>query len=562
MIVACVLVLGAGCVTTSGSHSGNERYDALVDEIFEARNAFSPMTATSLGDHRFDSKLEDFTEASIARRIQQLEALQVRLAQVDMTTLPREHAIDADALKSLLAADLFALESPQPMQRLPIMYAGLPGNSIDTLMKRDFAPAVERLKNVIARLEALPHHYEVARTNLQRPPKEFTELSIRIAQGSVGFFRESVPAWAEAPLKADPSLKPRFEAANAKAIEEATAFAKWLESDLLPRSDGVYAIGAKAFLEELKVEEQVELPLPELLARGEQQLASDLAEAEKVAAQIAPGKSVAEVMAMMVSEHPTASTLLQSARDSLEEARAFLVSRKLVTIPSEVRPVVADTPVYARIGNFASMDTPGPLEKSAEAFYYVTPVEPTWDAAHVEEHLRLFNTFGMADINVHEVWPGHYLQFLYVTKFPTYARRCMATNSNAEGWAHYAEKMMIDEGFHASEPRYHLAQLQEALLRDTRYIVGIKLHTEGWSVQQGADFMVKNAFQEPSTAFEEARRGAYNPTYLYYAYGKIEILALRDAYLKKGKTLREFHDEFVAAGPLPLRLMRKVLLEE
>ena len=238
-----------------------------------------------------------------------------------------------------------------------------------------------------------------------------------------------------------------------------------------------------------------------------------------------------------------------------------MVDKKIATIPSKVLPKIEETPPYARSGSFASMDTPGPYEtKATEAFYYVTPVEKDWDAKHTEEHLRLYNAPVVAMINVHEAFPGHFLQFLHAPRFPTKIRKLLYCGTNAEGWAHYSEQMMVDEGFGGGDPRIRLAQLQEALLRDCRYVVGIKLHTAGWTVEEGAKLFEEKGFQEPANAFEEARRGAYNPTYLYYTFGKLQILDLREEYLKeRGGTLRHFHDAFVAQGGLPIPLMKKIL---
>jgi uncharacterized protein (DUF885 family) len=277
---------------------------------------------------------------------------------------------------------------------------------------------------------------------------------------------------------------------------------------------------------------------------------------------IDPSKSAAEVMAVVSNEHPSAEELIPSVRNSVEAARQFLVAKDLVTIPTEVRPRVEETPPYARSGSFASMDTPGPYEtKATEAFYYVTPVEADWDAKHKEEHLRLYNPYVVAMINVHEAWPGHYLQFLYAPRFPTKTQKLVYAGSNSEGWAHYAEQMMVDEGFGGRDPKIRLAQLQEALLRDCRYVAGIKLHTEGWTVERAAkELFEAKGFQEPANAHEEARRGAYNPTYLYYTLGKLMIYDLRDEYMqKKSASLKQFHDAFVSQGALPIPLVREML---
>ena len=246
----------------------------------------------------------------------------------------------------------------------------------------------------------------------------------------------------------------------------------------------------------------------------------------------------------------------------LEAARRFLVEKDNVTIPSEVRPLIAETPPFARGGSFASMDNPGPFEtKATEAFYYVTPVEKEWDAQHQEQHLRLYNAYVVPMINVHEVWPGHYLQFLYSPRFKTKTRQLTFCGTNAEGWAHYTEQMMVDQGFGDGSPKIRLAQLQEALLRDCRYVCGVKLHTKGWTVEEGAKLFVEMGFQEPANGYEEARRGAYNPTYLYYTLGKLEIQDLAREYMQaKKSSLKQFHDAFVAEGGLPIPLVRKILL--
>jgi uncharacterized protein (DUF885 family) len=228
-------------------------------------------------------------------------------------------------------------------------------------------------------------------------------------------------------------------------------------------------------------------------------------------------------------------------------------------------PIVTETPPYARNGSFASMDSPGAYEtKATEAFYYVTPPEKDWTPEHVEEHLRTFSRPVITMITVHEVFPGHYLQFLYSRQFPTKTRKLLGASSNIEGWAHYGEQMVIEEGLGNGDPKLHLAQLEEALLRDCRWVVGMKEHIEGMSVQEGADrYFVPKCFQTPATAYEESRRGAYNPTYLYYTLGKLEIYKLRADYQKakgSGYSLREFHDEFVKQGGVPIRLIRRIMV--
>jgi uncharacterized protein (DUF885 family) len=269
-------------------------------------------------------------------------------------------------------------------------------------------------------------------------------------------------------------------------------------------------------------------------------------------------------MADISKDHPTEADLIPATRRTLTSIRRFLLDRNIIELPNDRLPKVEETPPYARSGSFASMDTPGAYESVAkEAFYYVTPPEKDWDDRHKEEHLRLYNKPVMDIITIHEVFPGHFTQFIFASQFPTRTRKLYSCGTNAEGWAHYAEQMMIEEGFSNGDLKRKLAQLSEALLRDARYVVGIKLHTQGMTVEQGAKVFVEKAFQEPANAYEEARRGTYNPTYLYYTLGKLQVYKLRQDYKEaKGQafSLARFHADFVKQGAIPIKLVRRILL--
>ena len=562
--IAALLLIAAGCgpARPAEAHAADPapgRFATFVDRYFEERFAMYPSEATGAGRHDRDALLEDWTAARVAARVAGLKGM-----LADLATIPRatpDDEIDARALDAQIRAELLDLDTLRAWESNPMTYAGLPGGAIDGLIKRDFAPKAERLRLVIARSGRIPAVFDAARANLKNPPREFTDLAIRMAKGSVGVFEGSVAAWAGDAAGTDAALLADFRRANAATVAAVRAFAAWLEADLKPRSTGKYAIGADAFLAKLRFEEMVELPLPELLAKGEAQLAKDRAAFVATARLIDPGKTPVEVMRRLSDDHPTAEDLIPSVRRSIDESRRFLVGRGIATVPSDVRPTIEETPPYARSGSFASMSTPGPFEtKATEAFYYVTPVEADWTKEHAEEHLRLYNPPVVAMINVHEAYPGHFLQFLYVNQFPTTTRKLVVAGTNVEGWAHYCEQMMVDAGFGGGDPKVRLAQLQEALLRDCRYVVGVKLHTAGMTVEEGAKFFEEQGFQEPANAYEEARRGAYNPTYLYYTLGKLQIQELRDEYRRvKGGTLRDFHDAFVRQGGLPIPLVRQIL---
>ena len=438
-------------------------------------------------------------------------------------------------------------------KRNPIDYVGTPGGAVDSLMKRDFAPARERLNGVTARLKGAAALVAAMKANVSNPPKEFTDLAIRVAAGSVGFLETDVAAWARQAAAGDAQALSDFEQADKAAVAAMKDAAEWLKSDLLPRSKGSFAIGDDNFAKKMLYEEMVDLPLDRLLAVGQANLDKDYADFVATAAKINPKLPPAEVMKSLESEHPTEADLMASGERTVEGIRQFLIDKKIVSLPSMILPRIQETPVYARNGSFASMDTPGAYEtKATEAFYYITPPEKDWDPKHKEEHLRLYNRYVMQMITIHEAYPGHYTQFLWAKQFPTKVRKLSGGGTNVEGWAHYTEQMMLEQGFGNDDPKIRLAQLSEALLRDCRYVNGIQLHTAGWSVEQGTKLFVEKGFQQPANAFEEARRGTYNPTYLYYTLGKLMVYKLRADYQQaKGQaySLQAFHDEFLKQGP-------------
>ena len=535
----------------------------FIDDYFNAYFEWNPSSATAVGFHQYDNNLEDYSAAAFEKRIEKLEQLQGRLASLPAERTP-DDAIDIEILDGQIRAELLDLETLQTWRHNPMTYVSLPGGAIDNLMKRNFAPAADRLRSVVARLKAVPPMIAAMKQNVDDPPHEFTDLAFRIAHGSVGFFKESVANWAKDAAGNDTSVLQEFNTANDAAANSLEDAAGWLEKTLLPKSKGKYAIGADNFSKKLLYEEMVDTPLDRILAIGEENLGKNYDAFIETARKIDPSKKPADVMKSLSKEHPTEASLIPDAKKTVEGIMQFIKDNKIITIPSEVRPTITETPPYARSGTFASMDTPGPYEtKATEAFYYVTPPEKEWDAKHKDEHLRAYNPPVMNIITIHEAYPGHYIQFLNAKQFPTKTRKLIACGTNAEGWAHYSEQMMLEEGFGNGDPRMRLAQLEEALLRDARYVVGIKLHTAGWTVEQGAKFFEEKAFQEPANAYEEARRGAYNPTYLYYTLGKLQIYKLRDDYQKargSGYTLQGFHDQFVRQGSIPIKLIRRILL--
>jgi uncharacterized protein (DUF885 family) len=540
-------------------------FSEFVDEYFDAAFRYSPSWATSVGIHDYDRELNDVSREAIEARITELHGYLDLLGEIDRGGLSFDERIDAEALETSIRGDLLDLETLRTWETNPMQYVSMTGGAISGIIKRDFAPAGQRLAALTSRLRQLPFAYRAARSNLKNPPQEFTELAIRMARGAAGYLENDVAAWAKEAAGDDATQLADFTSANTAAIAATRSFAEWLEKDLLPASRGSFAIGAANFSKKLLYDEMVDRPLAEVLAIGEARLEKDHQDFVETARLIDPAKTAAEVMKSLSEEHPAAQDLIPSVARSVEAARQFVVDHDLVTMPSELRVTVEETPPYARNGSFASMSTAGPYETTAtESFYYVTPVDPAWDAEHQEQHLRHYNKYVVAMTNAHEAYPGHYVQRLFQQRLNSKVRKLVGAASNSEGWAHYAEQVMLEQGFGGGDPKYHLAQLQAALARDCRYVAGIKLHTEGWTIDRAAkELFVDKCFQEPANGLAEARRGAYNPTYLYYTLGKIEIQQLRDEYLQKtGGSLKQFHDAFLSKGRLPIPLVKRLLLEQ
>jgi uncharacterized protein (DUF885 family) len=381
--------------------------------------------------------------------------------------------------------------------------------------------------------------------------------------GIIDFFKKSVPE-AFKSVK-DAQLQSEFTKVNGEAVAELVAYERFLKDDLLPRSKGQFALGEKLYSQKLRLEEMVDTPVDCLLARGEAELKRLQTEFEATARQIDPERPPRVAFASLSSDHPAADRLISSVSGVLEDIRKFCVDRQIVTIPSEERVKVDETPPFARALSFASMDTPGPFEtKAREAYYFVTLPESSWTKSKAEEHMRSFSKYDLLNTSVHEAYPGHYVQFLWVPQVPSKVRKVIGCGSNAEGWAHYCEQMMVEAGFEGANPRLKLMQLHDALLRACRYICGIRMHTKGMTLAQSIKFFMEEGYQEKANAERESKRGTMNPTYLVYTLGKLDILALREDYRKAAGdkySLKDFHDRFLGQGFPPLKIVRAALLD-
>jgi uncharacterized protein (DUF885 family) len=542
------------------------RVAQIANEYLRGYFAFYPSEATALGVHEFDGALEARDSETLAREVRRLRGTLAALARVSEWRLSPEARYDYLVLQSHARAELLELEDVRMWQRNPNVYNRLLASGVDNILKRDYAPIAARLDALVARERQIARLLSDARANLQNPPRIYTETAIAQVGGSIDYFRTVVPQmFARAGGGRLPAAqRAEFEATNAGVVSALSSFRDWLRAELLPRSNGDYAIGAENYRRKLLYEEMVETPLARLVAEGERELRRTQNEMRAVAEEIAPGRDVSGVVRSLGREHPSGDGLVGETRAELNRIRAFVHTQNILTPPARENLRVAETPEYARSTSFASMDTPGAFERVAtEAYYYVTPPDPAWDARRREEHLSFYNRYSLPIVSVHEVYPGHYYQLLAARQTPSRVRAVFGSASFIEGWAHYCEQMMLEEGFGGNNPKLKLAQLQAALSRLCRYLVGLKMHTQGMSYEQGTEFFMREGYMERTNAEREARRGTLDPTYLVYTLGKMEILKLREAYRERaGASFRlgEFHDRLLAYGSPPVRILRMALL--
>jgi uncharacterized protein (DUF885 family) len=526
--------------------------DRFFDEYFFPNN---PTTATTDGIHKYDGQLEDYSKAGIAHRTAELKNWEAQFAKLPPTD-------DRDLVLSNIRASLLELEAVRQWEKNPDNYSSGITNSAYTIMSRKFAPPDARLKSLIERERRMPKVLQDGRTNLKNPPRIYTEVAIEQMDGNIDFFQNDVPL-AFKDVK-DPKLLADFKASNGAVIAALKDYEAFLKKDLLPKSNGDFKLGAENFSKKLLYEEMVDIPLDHLLEIGYANLRENQQKFRETAAKIDPNKTPQQILADLEKDHPAPADLLGSFRDTVVKLRDFINEKKIVTIPSPVLPILEETPPFMRALTFASMDTPGPYEEVAkEAFFNVTLPEKEWAPARTEDYMGSFNRGTILSTAVHEAYPGHYVQFLWVQRLDSRVRKLLGANSNAEGWAHYSEQMMLDEGYAAGDLRMRLGQLQDALLRNARYIVGIEMHTGKRTFDQSVEFFEKEGYQPHEGALKETKRGTSDPTYLYYTLGKLQILKLREDYRKmKGSqfSLQEFHDNFMKQGFPPIKIVRHAML--
>jgi len=571
IIPFCILV---GCkpkpaANNSDTVSGDAAFQKIADDYLDGYLAWRPANGVALGYHQYDGKVTDISKASIEKELARLKDFAAKLDSADTASFSSKTFYDYRILRSAIKQELWTFEDLGTFTKNPMTYAGAVDVSI--YVKRNFAPIADRVKSIIAIEKQAPKMMADAKLNLNDTlAKPYVETAIQIAEGSAAFLGGDLKV-ALKDVKNDTLMK-TFNKVNAAAIAAVNDFAAYLKKVKLPKANNKYAIGTASYQKMLLYSEGIKLSPDKVLEIGLAQLKKEQDSFNAAARVINPNKKPVDVYHDLQKDHPTAESLIPDAKKNLEQIRQFLIDKNIVTMPSQVRVKVEETPQYARATGTASMDTPGPFETTAtEAYYYITPVDPKWTAQQKEDWLKQFDYYTTDNVTIHEAYPGHYTQFLHLNaSSATKIEKIFGSYAFVEGWAHYCEKMMADEGYgHNGDPvkaaKYRLAQSGDALLRLCRLCVSIKTHTQGMNVDDATKFFMNNWYQGDKPSRQEAIRGTFDPGYLFYTIGKLEILKLRDDYQKQegaNYSLKKFHDAVLDHGMPQIGMLREIMLKD
>jgi uncharacterized protein DUF885 len=550
-LAVAVLVLGCG-----RGHSGAvEEWPTFLNGFIETYFAANPLFAAYQGRHEYDGAFPDWSNAGLKRWFARLHQLRDSAVAFPLASSDSAARFERDYLVAVIDRDLFWGEQADLPHRNPEFYSG----SLDpnVYIAREYAPLPRRMRAFTKYASNLPRALAQVRANLHTPmPRAYAEIGQGRFSGLAGYLKDDVPQVFSS--VSDIGLRGEFESANAAAVRALDSLATWF-GEQAKQGTTDYALGPELFRAMLKQTEGVDVSLDVLERRGRQDMDRNLAALKQACTQYAPGQTIQLCVKRMNAHKPEGSPV-EAARLQLDTLKDFVRSQNLVSIPGEEQALVHEAPPYQRF-NFAYIDIPGPYEKNLPSIYYIAPPDPAWSKAEQQDYLP-----GAADLlftSVHEVWPGHFLNFLHSNRVKSNFGRVFVGYAFAEGWAHYTEEMMWEAGLGKGDPETHIGQLLNALLRDARYLSAIGLHTQGMTVAQSERLFREKAYQDPGNARQQAARGTYDPAYLNYTLGKLMIRKLREDWTRdRGgrQAWHDFHDQFLSYGGPPIPLVRRAMV--
>ncbi len=573
LIVTGVLFFSFTLVATSQTE--NEKFDKLTSEYLKTYFLANPISATGIGVHDYDNMLDDVSAQANEMEIKRLTDFNAQLATIDQKGLSKDKSIDYRILKESIDESLFGDQELKSYEWNPLVYTGSIGNSIAGLIYQEFAPLDQRLKNAIARAKAVPRFLEQAKANLKTAPKMHVETAVRQNAGNISIFKEELP---NAGKTASAEIQDSIKSASAVAIAALESFGKWLETDLMPRATKDTRIGKELFFKKLTHNLKSSLTPDQVLERAESEKVRVHAMMYELAAPLykeyynedASGKDklvvIKKVLDKIVLEHPKKDELMDVITKMMPEITQFITDHDIVTLDPTQPLVIRETPEYERGVSVASMESPGPLEKNLKSFYNVTPIPNDWTPEQVESFLREYNTWSLYDLSIHEGIPGHYVQLYYSNRFPSIIRSVYGSGAMVEGWAVYAERMMVEQGFKNNDPKMKLINLKWYIRVVLNAIIDQKIHAYRMTEKEMMDLLMKEGFQEEREAAGKWRRANLTSTQLStYFVGFQEIWDLRDAYKKKmgdKYSLKKFNETFMSYGSPSVKYIREMMLGE
>ena len=520
-----------------------------------------PTAAAFDGVHQYDDLLEDPSRTALEGQGRELGGLVRQLAAVGKSGMTKTEQVEREMLTANIRARIFELENIRSWERNPQRHSEILAMSLAGQVLFPYAPVGERARRILSKLKQTPRLIETARKTIQDPPGIFIKEGITSLNGVVEFIEHDLPR-ALTSLD-DMHLLSDLADASTEAVTAIHGYTEYLRNEVAPKARGSFRLGRENFDGKLELEEGVTLGADRLLAIAQRELRETQEEFRSVAGRL--GGDVASALERLKQDHPSAATLVSTAQGQVTELAAFVERKGLVSVTDGEVPVVAPTPPFYR-WTFASLWAPGPFEaRPLPTYYYLTDVDPAWTPDRQEQHLRDFHIGALWAISMHETYPGHFLQHQHVCRIESKLRKSglLASIGFIEGWAHYGEQVMIEAGFGGKDNHVKLGQLAEALIRLARLVVGIRLHVEDMSVEQGVRFFRDEAFMEEGSARREAERGTFDPGYVVYSLGKLMILKLRADYEAKHPSkfsLKTFHDRLLGNGNLPIWAHRRLML--
>lgn len=535
-------------------------YDKLSEEFFDVYYTYHPVHATRQGFHQHDNSLGHYKREEIEETLRRMKAIQAKVVQINPANMDKLHALDHPVLTTRMNREIYWVETWRFWENNPLFYKDIITEGLFNLVSRNFAPVEERLKSVIAREKEVPAVLQAARDNLVNPPFVYTDQAIRYMKGAKLFFTE-IPKEFEG--VADAALLKEFHQTNQAVLDELDKFLAFLQEDLLPRSNGNFAVGEAGIQAILDAEELIDVPVKMILKRLYHDLEQADADLKAKIQEIAPDASEDDMEKRIRATHPTREELMRVAKDTLAELRNNLTKYDLLTIPPEMPDVVVSKmPSYAGAGGM--MLTPGPFEYVAkEAYMAINLPQPDWTEEQLEAQLQAFNPYSMRLLFAHEAYPGHHTQFYLEKRVPLLASKDHDSDSNSDGWAEYGKYMQVSEIYGKADPLYEYAVLRDKRGMIVCAIVGLEIHMGLRTLEDAADWLVKSSGRTHDGALRVLDRAIYYPTHLTYYIGGEMVRKLHDDYKAlKGEdfSLKEFNDQFMTYGLIPIKVIRQAML--